>query len=201
MSGTSRYLWLLDPGHGIDTPGKRSPVWDDGRQLHEWEFNRAICRRILGLCKAAGVAVADIVHDEADIPLSERVGRAHAIADASDTPAVYLSIHANAGGGTGWEVWTSRGETDSDKIATVFARQAQAYYPDMRVRTDYSDGDPDKEAGFYVLRRTRMPALLIEMAFMDTLEPDCRALLSETDRDGFAAMTMNAILEIESEGI
>ena len=31
---------LLDNGHGCDTPGKRSPVWPDGRQLLEWEFNR-----------------------------------------------------------------------------------------------------------------------------------------------------------------
>ena len=33
---------LLDNGHGCDTPGKRSPVWPDGRQLLEWEFNRDI---------------------------------------------------------------------------------------------------------------------------------------------------------------
>ena len=31
---------LLDNGHGYDTPGKRSPIWPDGSQLFEWEFNR-----------------------------------------------------------------------------------------------------------------------------------------------------------------
>ena len=41
----SNYLWILDNGHGgmIDgvyqTPGKRSPVWPDGTQLFEGEFN------------------------------------------------------------------------------------------------------------------------------------------------------------------
>lgn len=33
---------LLDNGHGYDTPGKRSPIWPDGSQLFEWEFNRDI---------------------------------------------------------------------------------------------------------------------------------------------------------------
>jgi len=192
-----RRLWLLDPGHGIDTAGKRSPLWDDGRQLEEWEFNRAIVRRILALCRAGDVAAVDIVHDEVDVPLGERVQRAHTIADASNLPCVYLSIHANAGGGTGWEVWTSRGQTGSDALASVFARHATAYMPDMVVRCDYSDGDPDKESSFYVLRRTRMDALLVELAFMDRLDPDCRALMSEAGRDHFAAMTYNAIAEIE----
>ena len=37
---------ILDPGHGFDTPGKRSPVWSDGTQLLEWEFSRDVVRRI-----------------------------------------------------------------------------------------------------------------------------------------------------------
>lgn len=28
-------LVVLDNGHGNNTPGKRSPVWDDGTQLYE----------------------------------------------------------------------------------------------------------------------------------------------------------------------
>ena len=49
----SKYLWILDNGHGgmIDgvyqTPGKRSPVWPDGTQLFEGEFNRAIVDRLM----------------------------------------------------------------------------------------------------------------------------------------------------------
>ena len=44
-----RYLWLLDNGHGETTPGKRSPIFDDGRQLFEYEFNRAVVTRMGGL--------------------------------------------------------------------------------------------------------------------------------------------------------
>ncbi|HUU34181.1 MAG TPA: N-acetylmuramoyl-L-alanine amidase [Vicinamibacterales bacterium] len=191
------HFWLLDPGHGEETPGKRSPLWDDGRQLREFEFNRSIVRRLVVGLRRCGVSCAPIVTGPEDVSLSGRVAMAHHLASHSALPAVFLSVHANAGGGTGWEVWTSRGQTKSDEIATVFARHAAAYMPDMVVRTDYDDGDPDKEADFYVLRHTRMPAVLVEFAFMDRLDPDCLALMSERGRDHFAAMTINAILEIE----
>ena len=38
---------ILENGHGSQTPGKRSPIWGDGSQLLEWEFNRDIVRRIV----------------------------------------------------------------------------------------------------------------------------------------------------------
>ena len=38
----SNTLIIIDEGHGRDTPGKRSPLWSDGTQLYEWEFNRFI---------------------------------------------------------------------------------------------------------------------------------------------------------------
>ena len=37
---------ILDNGHGKETSGKRSPIWSDGSQLFEWEFNRDIVQRI-----------------------------------------------------------------------------------------------------------------------------------------------------------
>ena len=51
----SKFIWLLDSGHGgLDpdtgkyvTPGKRSPVWNDGSQYFEGVGNRDIVRRIL----------------------------------------------------------------------------------------------------------------------------------------------------------
>lgn len=39
---------ILDAGHGYNTKGKRSPVWSDGSQLFEWEFNRDVVKRIRG---------------------------------------------------------------------------------------------------------------------------------------------------------
>jgi hypothetical protein len=40
-------------------------------------------------------------------------------------------------------------------------------FPNKTARTDLTDGDKDKEANFYVLRKTSMPAILTESFFMD----------------------------------
>ena len=50
--------------------------------------------------------------------------------------------------------------------------------PGKRLRTDYTDGDPDMDADFYILRHTTAPAVLTENFFMDS-HPDCAFLLSE----------------------
>ena len=88
---------LLDNGHGSDTPGKRSPIWSDGSQLFEYEFNRDIVKRIKqGLDKALIQSIV-LVPELHDIPLSERCKRANKFPSA-----ILISVHANAGGGSGF---------------------------------------------------------------------------------------------------
>ena len=82
---------LLDNGHGYDTPGKRSPIWPDGSQLFEWEFNRDIVSRIEILLKKAGISCVRLVPEKEDISLSERCKRANTIAKQSD--CLLISIH------------------------------------------------------------------------------------------------------------
>ena len=71
----SNYLWILDNGHGgiIDgeyqTAGKRSPIWEDGSQLFEGEFNRAIVDRLMHLCAYAGIECVNLVDTQEDMPL------------------------------------------------------------------------------------------------------------------------------------
>mgnify|MGYP000100181449 CR=1 FL=1 len=199
-------LWVLDAGHGgmIDgvyqTSGKRSPKWEDGKQLFEGEFNRDVVSRIESMCIASGIPCVVLVPEQEDVSLSERVCRAKEINENSDIPVVYLSVHANAGGGTGWEVFTSPGQTKSDLIATVFAKHAAKLFPEFRMRTDKSDGDVDKESKFYVLVKTPMPAILTENFFMDTEYPDCRLLLTDHGRERIAKLHFNAMLEIQQKG-
>ena len=192
--------WLLDPGHGglIDgeyqTKGKRSPVWPDGSQLFEGEFNRAIVARLTELMAAAGMPYNVIAPEHTDISLVERVQRANTWGSKG---CAYLSIHANAGGGSGYEVFTSKGETKSDLIADVFFSEFELEFPDVKMRSDMIDGDVDKEANFYVLRETVMPAILTENFFMDN-EQDCRILLSREGRDRIALAHFNAIKQINA---
>jgi N-acetylmuramoyl-L-alanine amidase len=198
----SNYHWLLDNGHGglvngvYVTAGKRSPVWEDGRQLFEGVFNRMVVRRLAELCQNAGIQCTNIVPEEQDIGLGERVWRANQIARTAK--CIYLSVHSNAGGGTGWEIWTSIGQTKSDIIADVFFKKAQQFLPTFKMRANTIDGDFDQESNFYVLRETSCPAVLTENLFMDTLNPDCEFLLSPQGVETIAQMHFAAIQEIES---
>ena len=62
----------------------------------------------------------------------------------------------------------------------------------MKIRKDISDGDPDKEANFYILVHVPCPAVLTENLFQDNKE-DVEFLLSEKGKE--------AITKIHVEGI
>lgn len=185
---------LLDNGHGVDTPGKRSPVWEDGSQLMEYEFNRAIVKGVSEILRKKlppEHKVFVLVPEISDISLYDRVHRANAIKGDN----LFISVHANAGGGTGWEIFTSPGETKADLMATVFGETAQKYICDkFKLRSDFGDGDVDKEENFYVLRNTKCPAVLTENLFMDN-EADCRFIMSQEGREVIIALHVEAILE------
>ena len=86
---------------------------------------------------------------------------------------IFISLHCNSAENPraeGYEVWTSPGDTLGDTLATSLYRQIADEFPDRKGRTDYSDGDPDKESRFYVLVHTDAPACLVEMAFISNEE-------------------------------
>ena len=86
---------------------------------------------------------------------------------------IFISLHCNSAenpSAEGYEVWTSPGDTLGDALATSLYRQIADEFPDRKGRTDYSDGDPDKESRFYVLVHTDAPACLVEMAFISNEE-------------------------------
>lgn len=176
---------ILDNGHGQETPGKRSPVWEDGSQLFEWEFNRDLVHRIILKCYHAGIRAVKLAPEKFDVSLTERCKRANLWYDRCNGNCIVVSVHANAGGGTGFEVYTSPGETKADEIATALIEQLQQDFPEIKMRKDFADGDPDKEAGFYILKHTKAPAILVENLFMDT-EQDCRLLMAEDFRERLA---------------
>lgn len=188
-------LVILDNGHGRETHGKRSPVWADGAQLFEWELNRDVVGRIATELETLGLPYRILVPETFDVPLAERCRRANRLFSLSSGEAFLVSVHANAGGGTGWECYTTPGKTRSDELATLFCKAAQTEFPEMRMRFDYSDGDPDKESPFYILKHTQCPAILTENFFMDT-EIDCRLLLDHAGRQRIAKLHVEAIKQV-----
>ena len=208
IKSRSKYLWILDNGHrGIidgvyQTSGKRSPIWDDGTQLFEGEFNRAVVKRIAKYCDKNKIDYINLVDTNEDVPLSTRVKMANEVYRESDKPCIYISVHANGfsdQSANGWEVFTSPGETQSDAIATALYEEAEKEFPRYKMRKDTTDGDVDKESSFYVLIHTAMPAVLSENFFM-TNEKECKnILLSEEGRDRVAKIHTEMINKIESK--
>lgn len=78
---------LLDPGHGLNTPGKRSP---DGTFL-EAAYNREIAKRILAELQAKGYDAQLLVPETEDISLKERVRRSTPTAPPSAEPTLSSS--------------------------------------------------------------------------------------------------------------
>lgn len=190
---------LLDNGHGNNTVGKRSPKLKDGRQLLEYQWAREVVRLIAGMLEAEGITYSIITPEEWDVTLGERCRRANAIAKQSEVPTVFLSVHCNAAGCGGWKdaygwcAFTSRGETKADRLATCLYDAAAEIFPkDKRLRRDFSDGDADQEAGFFVLKHTSMPAVLTENFFMDCRK-ECEWLLTDEAKELCARVHVEGI--------
>ena len=189
-------LILIDNGHGHNTPGKRSP---DGKFL-EYAYNREIATRIVADLTDRGYNAQLLVPETEDIPLSERVRRINTHCNTlGKSNVIVISIHVNSAGNgsqwlnaTGWSCYTCKGQTTSDLIAECFYAAAKKNFPGRRIRTDYSDTDPDWEENFYILRHSLCPAILTENFFMDN-PTDLQYLQSRAGKQ--------AIVDTHVEGI
>lgn len=187
---------LIDNGHGAETRGKRSP---DGRLL-EYRENRIIARGIVDALTARGLDAILLVPEETDISLPERCRRVNEwCRQLGRQNVILISIHCNAAGpgdrwlsARGWCAYTTRGGTRADALAISLYTAAQAHLPGMRHHTDYTDGDPDQEAAFYLLRHTICPAVLTENLFMDNYE-DCDFLLSPEGQQALVDLHVDGI--------
>ena len=194
-------LVLLDNGHGslingtYQTPGKRVD-WADKGIIYEGEFNRAIVNGIIEQLTFLKIPYVNIAAEYRDVRLVTRVKRANKYPAIS---SFYLSVHSNAGGGHGSEIFTSPGDTKSDKIATIFGEEYQKEFPDRKLRTDFSDGDLDKERRFYVLTKTKMPAILTENFFMDNFEEFRDILNTRVGRQKIIDFHVKAIIRVKTE--
>lgn len=153
----------IDDGHGSETSGKRTPEFPDGTIMKENEFNRAVADYLECELKEQGFSPAQVAPERYDVPLNIRTKRANQI-DAD----LYISIHANAAG-NGWG--TANGietyvHTNAD-METV--RIAEKIHSRLIAATGRKDRGV-KRSDFYVLRKTKMPAVLLECGFMTNME-------------------------------
>lgn len=193
---------LIDPGHGIDTPGKRSP---DGL-FREYLWNRQVADLILEGLVSAGIDASLVVTETNDVSLRNRVNRVNTICNRLSASNVLLvSIHANAAGNgsawmnaNGWSCYTSRGKTKSDQVAECLYDAFEEEFQDRKIRKDMSDGDRDWEENFYVLEKSKCPAVLLENFFYDNRE-ECAWMLQEETKRRIASAAVKGIIKYIKE--
>lgn len=170
----------LNPGHGIETPGKRS---FDGK-LREYEFNRNIAKRMTPILKKMGYDVINTCPTDSDVSL------ANMCKIANDGHAdVFISLHANAFSTTwndasGWEVLIPEKGGNSEKLAQFIHKESLVLgIKDRGVKVDEH---------LYVLNNTRMPCVLIEHGFFTNLV-EMKKLLSGAFRQSCAETNCKGI--------
>lgn len=179
----------LGAGHGITTAGKRCLKTLDPNETREWWLNDRICDKVESLLKdyeGYELLRLDDSDDGADdVALATRVKK------ANDWGAdFYLSVHHNAGvnGGSGGGICAF-----SYYGSTKGAEWRDAFYHALIAHTGLKGNrsQPKLEAGFYVIKYTEAPAVLLELGFMDS-KTDVPIILTEK----FADQCAEAIVEV-----
>lgn len=158
-------LVALDDGHGMSTSGKRTPyIAELGRFVHENEFNRAVVGYLNLALQRCGINTLLVAPTDADTSLYNRVKLAN-----NNKADAYVSIHYNALDGSfdgndpsGLSIFHYKTSTGGKKLATSIHK----YLVNGTAQVDRGV----KSEAFYVLRKTKMVAVLSENGFMDNKE-------------------------------
>jgi len=177
----NKFLVVIDPGHGGLDPGA---VGIGG--IRETDIVLEVSKIVTELLSDKGVKGILTRKNEVDLDLSPRV----TFANNKDAD-IFVSIHANASRGkrrdiNGLETFYYRGWK-----GRLLAKNIQKQI--LRV----SPGSPDrgvKQGRFYVLKNTRMPAVLVEIGFL-TGRLDARRLEKITHRKRLAYAIAKGIIE------
>ena len=189
---------FIDNGHGIETPGKRSP---DGKFL-EYQYKRIIASSVRAELNDCGYDASLLVPEISDVPLAERCRRVNAICDEVGVGNVILvSIHVNAAGpdgkwhsASGWSAYTTPGITRADLLAYDLYEAAKKYLVGQKIRLFNGPKEPDFESNLYLLKHTKCAAVLTENIFQDCLS-DVAFLQSHSGMEAITMLPVEGILE------
>lgn len=186
-TSVSKVKVAVDAGHGRHTDGKRCMKALDPKETREWALNSRVAGYVCEHLKASGVTPIrmDDTTGATDVPLDDRTAKAN-----REDCTLYVSIHHDSGinGGTGGGITCFMHPSGSAKAKAL----RDAIY-ERTVETTGLRGDranPKTTANFYVLRKTKMPAALIECGFMDS-RTDTPLILT----DAFAREAAKGIAE------
>ena len=199
QSPSGSFKILIDNGHGENTPGKRSPDKvpkgvenANYKQLLEWEYNREIAKRVVAKLNELGYDAVRIVTEDTDISVETRAKRVNEWCKTLGKENVlFVSIHCDAAGNGdkwwnvkgGWSALTSKGQTESDKLAEYLYAEAERQFGVNRVIKETIDGDKDRELErkLTVLYKPKCVSVLTENFHMDCYN-DYLYLMSESGK-------------------
>lgn len=177
---------ILDVPHGSNVAGKGSPDGLKGNTesqyyFREYIWGREFCKFFLApRLKEMGFDVYYTVDpdNEYEPGLSKRVQITNQIIkEHPDTKFVFVSTHNNAAGNgseykvaTGWCIYTTKGENNSDILADCLMKKAEEYLPLVKknirkYKNEYMK--KDYEENFTVIKGANCPAVLTENFFQD----------------------------------
>lgn len=200
----------LDAGHGgLDKSGRymtkgkfflhSKGVFHGKGYFYEGVWNRTLTNLVAQKLAQLSIPHYIVSHDYLDTSLAERVDRANWY-HKNYKSGIFISNHANASAShraRGFEVYTTRGRTKADPFADLHWNNVNDLLGKpgkIKMRKDQSDGDLDREANFYVLKNTVMPAMLVEHLFFDNFQ-DALLLMDDDVIDKFAEAQVRTIIE------
>lgn len=192
---------MIDPGHGGKFSGAKASHTDPFAVVNEKDINLQVASKVryfleenhkleVFMTRESDKSLADKKRDD----LQGRVDL-----ERMFEPDCFVSIHCNAASveaAHGFEVFTSVGETGADPFAQSIIDRVMIDVPGTRLRADLEDGDSDREANFYVLRKTKSPAALIELGFLSNAQDRARLI-----DEGWQNMMAEAIAKGVSEWV
>lgn len=196
---TKRYT--TPPSNGKWFDHKTGKFHNDSSIFYEGVKNRDYGFTVVNNLRKLGVNVIVVNDQFIDTPLQIRTDLANYYHN-NIQKGFYISEHSNAANGNarGFQVWTSIGQTTSDKYATMLMNMYKAEVSSdttlgVRVMEDMRDGDPDYEQNFHVLSRTAMPAVLTENLFFDNRK-DAETLLSDDYKKAYTDMQTKFLINV-----
>lgn len=160
----------IDAGHGLHTAGKRCAKQFDANETREWVLNSRVATKVCEILNRSGVATIrlDDITGKTDIDLNVRCRKAN-----KAKVDLVVSIHHNAGGGTGIETYVYNQACLIGKTG-----QIADSINDKAVEVTGMENRGVKLGNFAIIRDTKMPACLIECGFMDN-KHDTPLILTE----------------------
>ena len=166
---------ILNAGHTKSGAGSGAVGY-----IHESEETRRVVNLIRYYLRGKGheVIVANV--DKAESQAAYLYGVARKANDHIDAD-LFVSVHFNAGGGQGCECYTWKGKKTAAAVG-VCEELNKFGFRNRGVK----DG-----SSLYVISKTKMPALLVEVCFVDN-KKDCRL---------YESLTVNRVAQAITRGI